>query len=138
MNFLKSIGHFFTSLFGNNGSTVAKVLHGVSNFVNLAEPIVSELASLSSGFSSSTALIQAIQKWLPLYMTDAKAIAAWSASQDGKSTSEILHSAATTALSAFLPPGALQSDINLAIELAYSIYKKSIQTPIAMTATVGK
>jgi hypothetical protein len=117
MNFLKSIGHFFTSLFGNNGSTVAKVLHNVSNFVNLAEPIVSELASLSSGFSSSTALIQAIQKWLPIYNQDIKLIKAWGASQDGKTIPDILRSAATMALSSFVPAGTLNSDLNLAIEL---------------------
>ena len=39
MSFFNFIGHFFSSLFGKSSGIAQKVLHDVSSFVTLAEPI---------------------------------------------------------------------------------------------------
>jgi hypothetical protein len=129
VKFFSAIGHFFSSLFGGAGSTIQKVLHGVSSFVNLAEPIVAELAVIGSAIPGQPALLTTIETWLKKYTQNEPAITAWLASAQTLSTADILRTAATTALSALVPAGTLASDLNLAVELAYSAYKATRPAP---------
>lgn len=119
------IGHWFSSLFHGSGDVVQQVLHGVSSFVNLAAPIVEKLAEIDKALPASAITIAA-QKVLEIYQQDAAVVSNWLASvKDMTDAADILRSAATAALSALVPAGAASSAINLAIELAYSIYKAS-------------
>lgn len=132
MKFFSAIGHFFSSLFGGSGSTVQKVLHGVSSFVNLAAPIVAELAAITPT-ASGPGFISQVAKVLSLFETDATKVQAWVGSVAGLSDADILRTAATTALSALVPAGALASELNLAVELAYSVYKAMRPAPPPLT-----
>ncbi len=120
-----AVGHFFQSLFGGSGSLVQSVLHDVSSFVNLASPIVADLAAIAKASPTQSGLIAAVEKWIEAYQADAPKIASWVAQAQGLATSDVLRSAAELAMSAIVPAGTAQSTINLAIELAYSVFKKS-------------
>jgi hypothetical protein len=123
LTWLKAIGHFFTSLFGKSGNIVQTVLHDVSSFTNLAAPIVAELAAIAKADPNQTGLIANIETWLATYQTDAAKIQGWVTSSQGLSTADVLRSAAQLALSALVPSGTAASLLNLAIELAYNVFK---------------
>lgn len=121
---LKAIGHFFSSLFGTSGSVVQAVLHDVSSFVNLAAPIVADLEALAKAEPNQTGLIASIERWIATYQADAAKVGAWVTQAQGLPINDVLRTAATLALSALVPAGTAQSMLNLAIELAYSVFKR--------------
>lgn len=124
LSFFKAIGHFFTSLFGNSGKVVQVVLHDVSSFVNLAGPIVAELAAIAKASPDPSGLLTNIEKWITTYESDATVVQNFINSVKDLPYLDILHKAASLALSTLIPAGTANSLINLAIELAYSIFKK--------------
>lgn len=124
LTWLKTIGHFFSSLFGASGNVVQTILHDISSFVNLAGPIVADLAALAKAQPDQTGLIANIERWIATYQTDAAKVAAWVGEAQKLPISDILRTAATLALSALVPAGTAQSMLNLAIELAYSVFKR--------------
>jgi hypothetical protein len=128
MSLFNRIGSWFKGLFSNFGTTVQEILHGISSAVNLAVPLVTELSGIAAANPTGSALITDIEKWLGKFETDATAVQTWTTSVAGLSTAAILQSAASFALKALVPAGVLQSDINLAIELAYAIFKRTAPT----------
>ena len=122
------IGAWFKTVFGNFGDIVQEILHGVSSFVNLAVPLVTELSAIAASLAvpGASPLITEIATWLEKIETDATAVQSWVTSAATlPSTGAILQSAASAALKALVPPGTTQSDINLAIELAYAIFQRT-------------
>ncbi len=124
MNFWKPLAHFFSSLFGRLGPTITAILHGVSNAVNLAQPIVEEIAAIAGALPPGPILVAKLEHFLAQYVADAPKIAAWAAQAATMPVQDVLRSAAALALSALVPDGTLRSDLNLAIELAYSAWKR--------------
>jgi flavorubredoxin len=135
MTIFNRIGAFFTSLFGSVGKYLQEILSDASKLINLAQPIVAELAILSSAAPDQTTLIKEISKWLSTYESDASKVASWVASTSGMTTAQILQSAATTAVSAVAGTGAAASVLNFAVEAAYQIYQK-LQAAKASTVQV--
>lgn len=123
-SWLKAVGHFFSALFGKSGDIVKVILHDISSFVNLAKPIVAELALIAKLQPVQSDLVKEIEKWLGVYIEDAAKVGAWVAQAETLPYLDVLRSAATLALSALLPAGTASSIINLAIELAYNIFKR--------------
>lgn len=132
MNFFKPIAHFFSSLFGHLGTTITTILHGISNAVNLAQPIVEEVAAIATGFTSQSALISKLAPWLAVYEADSSKIAAWAAQAENMPYQDVLRSAAALALQTLLPEGTIRSDLNLAVELAYSTWKRLHPAPVVI------
>lgn len=124
LTWFKAVGHFFSSLFGASGSAVQTVLHDVSSFVNLAAPIVADLDALAKAEPTQTGLIASIERWIATYEADAGRVVAWVTQAQGLPLSDVLRTGATLALSALVPAGTAQSMLNLAIELAYSVFKR--------------
>lgn len=136
LNWFKAIGHFFTSLFGGTGPVVQAVLHDASSFINLAAPIVAELANLAKAQPTQTGLIAIIEKWLGAYQADAVKVGSWVSTAQGLPISDVLRSAALLALSSFAPAGTTASLLNLAIEMAYNVFKRQQTVPTTPTPPV--
>jgi hypothetical protein len=126
MNFFNRIGSWFKSIFAESGTIVQEILHDVSSFTNLAVPLVTELAGIAAAaVPGSSPLVATIATWLGKFVTDATAVESWVTAQAGKTVSATLQSAATTALATLVPAGALRSDLNLAVEFAVAIFKRT-------------
>jgi hypothetical protein len=132
-NFFKAIGHFFTSLFGNNGAIAQKVLHDASSFVNLALPIVQGIDTELKTVKGSVVALD-IVKFLDKYLPDVEKAEKLAASFATLPGAQLWRAVATTALQAITPVGISSSLINLAVELAYNIFKQSV-APKAPAAT---
>jgi hypothetical protein len=126
MSFFGSIGHFFESLFGKNSNVAQTVLHDVSSFVTLAEPIVEDVNTIiKAAPQSGTAL--AIEKFLSKYEADASKVASLAQNLAALPTADMWRNAALVALQFVAPSGTATSLLNLAIELAYQIIQKKKQ-----------
>jgi hypothetical protein len=136
LEWLKNVFSWLESLFGKAGSVVHTVLNDVAGITNVATPIVTELAAIASVSPSPTWLISEIEKWLGTYLKDAPAIAQWVANAQTLSTADILRTAATTALSVLVPSGTAASLINLAVELAYNVFKAAKKAPAMVPAAI--
>jgi hypothetical protein len=125
MNIFSGISHFFTSLFGKNADTAQKVLHNVSSFVTLAEPVVAEVETEVKQLAAvdPNAKLQLVAKFLSKYEPDLAKVASTANSLSGLPEADLLHNLATIALSTLVPSGTAASLVNLAIELAYNIFK---------------
>lgn len=117
-----AIGHFFASLFGADGSIAQKVLHGVASFVNLAAPIVAEIETTVKGLPQSN-VTEAVTKFLSKYDADAAKVQATANSLLALAPADLYHQLAVFALGTLVPAGTASSALNLAVELAYSIFK---------------
>lgn len=123
-NWIKAIGRFFSALFGGSGDVVKVILHDIAYAVNLSAPIVAALSTLAQSSPDKSGLIGSIERWLGIYHDDANKIASWVEQAQGLPYLDVIRSAATMALSALVPAGTAASLLNLAIELAYNIFKK--------------
>lgn len=136
MNIFSGISHFFQSLFGKNGATAQAVLHNVSSFVTLAEPIVSEVETEVKTLVAvdPNAKLQLIAKFLAKYQPDVAKVASATNSLSSMPDADLWHNLATFALNALVPGGTAGSLINLAIELAYNIFKSKSAVSTAPSA----
>lgn len=123
MSFFGSIAHFFASLFGKNSTVVQTVLHDVSSFVNLAEPIVAGIEAELKSLPQSPTSAQ-IEKFLEKYAPVGAQVGQIAGSLAQYSGSVLWSQIAQTALSFITPAGTAGNLINLAIELAYSTFKQ--------------
>jgi hypothetical protein len=125
MSFFTSIGHFFSSLFGKNGETAQKVLHEVSAFVAKAEPIVEEIETVIKALAPSdkSGILAAIETFLAKYEPDLAKVVAAAAPLASLSGEALWRELAATALGFLSPASTAASVLNLAVELAYSIFK---------------
>ena len=125
MNIFSGIGHFFKSLFGKNSDVAQKVLHDVSSFVSLAEPIVQEVETEVKAINAvdPSATLAATVKFLGKYEPDLAKVQTTASSLVGLPTTDLWHSLATIALGTVVPSGTAGSLINLAVELAYNFVK---------------
>lgn len=123
MSVFSSIGHVFTSLFGAKASVAQKVLHEVSSFVQLASPIVAEIETELKASASPDAA--KILVYVQRYEKDSVVAKSFVDSLTGLPVSVIWHNVAVFALASLVPAGTASSLLNLAIEMAYSIFKAS-------------
>ena len=124
MKFFSSILHFFASLFEANGNIAQKVLHDVSSYVSLAEPIVAGIETeIKTLEPTPGALVTGIEKFLAKYESDAAKVAATAAALAALPSADLWKNLAVAALQTFVPVGTAASALNLAIEFAYSIFK---------------
>lgn len=124
-NWFKSVGNFFKKLFGKSGDVVQVVLHDVSAFVIAAEPIVEQVALIASLASGKSELMAKLVGWLHEYEKDAAVVKAWVDAAEGMPSSDVLRSAGVLAVSKLVPEGTSKSLLNLAVEMAYNVYKRS-------------
>jgi hypothetical protein len=136
LSFFSVIGHFFSSLFGTNGGLAQKVLHEAGSFVNMAQPIIEEIETEIKSLPDQGKSIQAIEAFLAKYDSDAIKVAGIATSLSGLPAADLWKNLAVTALSALTPAGTAASLLNLAVELAYNIFKQSKMAPIALQTTV--
>jgi hypothetical protein len=125
-NFFLGIAHFFKSLFGDNGATVQKVLHDVSGFVGIAEPIIQEIevevkAIIQAGDHNAT--LTSMLNFLGKYEPDFNKAKQIADTLSGLPVADILHNLAVLALSTIVPAGTASSLIRMAVELAYNVFK---------------
>ncbi len=124
MNIFSSIEHFFEHLFGANSNEAQKVLGDVSHYVTLAEPIVVEVEDIIKAAPQS-AVLAAIEKFLSKYEPDLAKVATTAASLAALPSADLWHNAAVLALQTLVPQaGVAASLLNLAVELAYNIFKQ--------------
>lgn len=137
MGWLVHILNFFKTLFGKFDKAAHTVITAASPLVNMAIPIVTELAALAAGFPQAGGLIGAVELWLPTVVSDATKVQTWVNGAQNLSTADILRSAAQLALKELVPNATLASEINFAIEFALQIFKKSAAAaPIAAVAAL--
>lgn len=134
LSFFSVIGHFFTSLFGNNGALAQKILHEAGSFVNLAQPIVAEVEAQIKALPDQGKSVQSIESFLSKYDTDAAKVSTVAQSLSRLPSTDLWHNLAVTALGTLAPKGTAGSLLNLAVELAYNIYKKSKAVPVPAAA----
>lgn len=125
------IGHFFTSLFGNKGAIAQKILHEAGSFVNLAGPIVAEVDAEVRALPDQGKSIQSIEGFLKKYESDAAKVSSIAQSLAGLPSADLWHNLAVIALQTLVPAGTAGSLLNLAVELAYNIFKQSRVAPVA-------
>lgn len=123
MSFFGSIGHFFASLFGKNGNVAQTVLHDVSSFVSLAEPIVADVQAELKNIPQDS-VTAAIEKFLAKYAPDVTQVGGIATQLAALPAANMWQSVASMALSFLAPTGTATSLLNLAIELAYQIFQK--------------
>ncbi len=121
---------FFTKVFGwftKQETSIEKVLTRLLPILPEAEAIVTKLSAITAGIAASdhSTTLGTIAKYLSTVVADSAKVAAFLAAHTGSSAAVILRDAATLLLG--LIPGAstLVSDLNLAIELAYSVTKQN-------------
>jgi hypothetical protein len=120
---LSALGAYFQALWGRAGGAIQTVLHDSASIVRVATPIVEELAALAAAAPHRAGLLAEIENWLATYVKDAPAIGAWLDKAQGLPVSDVLRTAATTAVAALVPGGTAESLINLGVELAYNAFK---------------
>jgi hypothetical protein len=145
MSFFGSIAHFFSSLFGKNSTVVQNVLHDVSSFVNLAEPIVAGIETELKTLPNSPQAAQ-IAAFLEKYAPVGAQVGQIAGNLSQFSGPTLWAQVAQTALSFIVPSGTAANLINLAVELAYSTFKQiqaakaaaapAVTTTVAATATL--
>lgn len=124
MSFLTSIGHFFAHLFGASSNEAQKVLSEVSYYVTLAEPVVAEIEDIIKTAPQSGTVL-AIEKFLSKYEPDAEKAASIAGELAKLPSADLWHNAAVLALQTLVPQaGVAASLLNLAVELAYNIFKQ--------------
>jgi hypothetical protein len=132
---LTFLEQFFKSLFGNHGNLAHKILHEAGSFVNLALPIVAEIEAEIKVLPNQGKSIQAIEGFLSKYEPDVAKAAIIAQSLDGLPSADLWKNLAVAALGALVPGGTAASLLNLAVELAYNIYKRSkAVAPVPATA----
>jgi hypothetical protein len=136
LNIFSVVGHFFASLFGAKGGLAQKVLHEAASFVNLAQPIVAEIETEIKALPDQGKSVQAIETFLGKYETDAAKVLNIATTLAALPPADLWKNLAVTALSALAPAGTASSLLNLAVELAYNIFKQSKMAPIALQTTV--
>lgn len=80
------------------------------------------------------ATLEAVQKFLSKYEPDLSKVQQIAGSLAGLSSADLFHQAAVIALQTFVPAGTAASLLNLAVELAYSIFKHKSSMPAAAKA----
>ena len=126
---------FFTKVFGwlsKQETSIEKVLTRIEPYLPQAETIVTTLSAITTGIASTdhTTILGTVAKYLGTTVADTGKVAAFLAAHTGSSAAVILRDAAVMLLG--LIPGAstLVSDLNLAIELAYSVTKQNALTKV--------
>lgn len=132
-SFFNSIGHFFSSLFGPNGSKVQQVLHDVSSFTNLALPVVEAVETELKAFAPIPGVTQ-IEAFLVKHVPQLANIGTVAQNLSTLSGTALFQGVAAAVLGAIVPGGTELSVINLAIELAYSTFK-AIQAAVHPAAS---
>lgn len=133
-NIFSVIGHFFASLFGAKGALAQKILHDASSFVTLAEPIVAEVETEIKALPDQGKSVQAIEGFLAKYEADSGKVSSIAQTLSGLPVADLWHNLAVIALQALAPQGTATSLLNLAVELAYNLYKQSKATPVPTAA----
>jgi hypothetical protein len=129
MNIWKDIGHFFGDLFGNNGDAVKTVLHNVSSLVTEAQPIVEAVetdvkAVIAAGAADPKGILATALKFIQKYEPDLAKAQATANTLAALPLSDMFRDLASFALQTLAPSGTLASSLNLAVELAYSVFKQ--------------
>jgi hypothetical protein len=137
MNVFSGIAHFFKSLFGPNSTAVQKLLHSISGFVGLAEPIILEVENdlkevIKAG--DKTLALPKIVEFLSRYEPDVAKAGDIANSLSGLPVSDLLHNLAVIALSTVVPAGTATSLVRMAVELAYNIFKSKKAAAALATA----
>jgi hypothetical protein len=128
MSWLSPLGHLFKALFGAHGDIAQGILHDVSSFVQLADPIILDVESeLKPIASDKTARVAGVLKFLGKYEPDVQTAVDTANRLAGLPTEDLLRQAAVFALTTFVPAGTTASLLNLAVELAYNIFKRAQQ-----------
>lgn len=130
MSLFTPFEHFFEKLFGKkNADAAEKVLHGVSDFVVKAEPIVADVEAILKA-APATGTIHAIAEFIAKYEPDVMKAAKIAATLAPLTGPELFKTAAVAALSIIAPGAGIAptSLLNLAVELAYSIFKQQAAT----------
>jgi hypothetical protein len=133
-----SLSSFFAGVegwFKKEESSVAKVLNRVEPIIKEAEPIVLKIAAVASQVATAElpggAMLTAIEGYLATAVKDSTAIAAFSANNANTSIANLLHNAAVAAVKVLpVADGAVVSDIDTAVQLAYSVIKEQSATPV--------
>ncbi len=114
------------------GHLAQSVLADVEHLYTLAQPIVLEIQNdlKSVATSDQSALIEATAKFLNKYEEDAGYLQVMLTQYTALPPSDRWHDLAVFALQK-LAPGVDISLLNLAVELAYNILKRSLTTPTA-------
>lgn len=138
LSIFSSIGHFFETVFGKFGSTVHSVLLKSAGYVNIALPIIEEIAGIEAAVLPGGNLKDELTKWLGTIVTDTTAVQGWVTSAANMTNAQLMQSAAGFVMQATnqLPAGALKTDINFAIELAVQIFNTVNPTPPAPIAVM--
>ena len=136
MGLWSAIGHFFTSLFGKSAGIAQEVLHDVSSFVQLAEPIVEQVETEIKAQTADTpsSAVSAVAAFLTKYEPNLVRVQAASAALATLPAADLFRNVAVYALQAVAPKGTANSLLNLAVELAYNIYKKKTAAQTAAPA----
>ena len=122
MSFLSTI----EAVFHKAESAEQVVLKDVSSFVDKAAPIVADVETVLKVVAPSdkSGILAAIEKFLTKYEPDVQKVGSVAASLAPLTGSDLFHAAAVAALSLVSPSGAAANLLNLAVELAYNIFKQ--------------
>ncbi|HLH04928.1 MAG TPA: hypothetical protein VKX25_19325 [Bryobacteraceae bacterium] len=125
MSLWSAIDHFFKSVFGKDSDIAQKVLHDASSFVQLAEPIVTEIDTdlKPAAAANPSGTVAAVENFLTKYESDLARVKTAASSFAALPAADLWRNVAQFALQAVAPKGVASSLLNLAIELAYSISK---------------
>lgn len=132
MKFFDAIGHFFKSIFGADSTVVQGVLKEVSSVATLAAPIIQDVeTTLKAPAAAGSSVDQKLLTFLGKYEPDAAKVASTATALAALPVSDMLAKAAQFALATFVPAGTAASLINLAVELAYNVFKAKTAAPTA-------